>query len=135
MQVFGDGIDRSFANLAAVEIDARHAGLRGEGNEHGFVRSQFTTAQAVLLFRQHNNRPAFRRFISERRELRGIGHLSRRNPRRGDELRCLAVAESDRSRLIEQERVDVAGRFHGAPGHRKHVVLYHAIHTSNADRG
>src|SRR5208282_2996726 len=50
---------------------------RGERDENGFVGSQFTTAQAVLLFRQHNDRPAFGRLVGERSELSSIGHLSR----------------------------------------------------------
>jgi hypothetical protein len=120
--------------MAAVQVHARHAGLRGEGDEHGFVRSEFASAQAVLLFRQHNNRSAFGRLVGERRELRGIGHLRRGDPRRGDELGGLAVAERDRSRLIEQQRVHVPGRFHGAPGHRQHIVLHQAVHARNADR-
>ena len=126
----------SFANLAAVEIHARHPRLRGKGNEHRFVRRpDLASAQVVLFFRQHNNRPAFGRFVGERRELRGIGHLGRGNPRSGDELRCLAVAERDRSRLIEQQRVHVSGRFHGASRHCQHVVLHQAIHAGDADRG
>jgi hypothetical protein len=72
MQVFGDGVDRSFANLAAVQVHARHARLRGEGDEHRFVRGQFTAAQAVPRFRQHNDGTAFGRFVGERRKLSGI---------------------------------------------------------------
>src|SRR5208282_4270198 len=108
---------------------------RGERDENGFVGSQFTTAQAVLLFRQHNDRPAFGRLVGERSELSSIGHLSRGDARRRNKLRGLAVAERDRSRLIEEERVHVPSRFHGAPGHRQHVVLHHAVHAGNADRG
>src|SRR5208282_6501914 len=108
---------------------------RGERDENGFVGSQFTTAQAVLLFRQHNDRPAFGRLVGERSELSSIGHLSRGDARRRNKLRGLAVAERDRSRLIEQQRVHVPSRFHGAPGHGQHVVLHQAVHAGNSDRG
>jgi hypothetical protein len=41
-----------------------------------------------------------------------------------DELVGLAVAERDRAGLVEQQRVDVAGRLDRAARHREHVVLH-----------
>ena len=58
-----------------------------------------------------------------------FGHAGRRQ-----ELGRLPVAERDRAGLVEQQRVDVAGRFDGAAGHRQHVVLHQPIHAGDADR-
>ena len=59
---------------------------------------------------------------------------SRVDARHRDELRRLAVAERDRAGLVEQQRVDVAGGLHGAPGHGQHVVPHEAVHAGDADR-
>ena len=55
-------------------------------------------------------------------------------PSRAAGTRRLPVAEGDRAGLVEQQRVDVAGRFDRAPGHRQHVVLDQAVHAGDADR-
>ena len=55
-------------------------------------------------------------------------------PGNGDELGRLAVAERDGAGLVEQQRVDVAGRFDRAARHREHVVLNQAVHAGDADR-
>ena len=51
----------------------------------------------------------------------------------GQELRRLAVAEGDRARLVEQERLDVAGRLDGAAAHGEHVALHEPVHAGDAD--
>ena len=55
-------------------------------------------------------------------------------PGAGTELGRLPVAQRDRAGLVEQQRVDVAGRFDRAARHRQHVVLDQAIHAGDADR-
>ena len=54
--------------------------------------------------------------------------------RQRNELGRLPVAERDRARLVEQQRVDVAGGFDRAAGHRQHVVLHQPVHAGDADR-
>ena len=49
------------------------------------------------------------------------------------ELHRLAVAERDRAGLVEQQRVDVAGRFDRAAAHRDHILLDHPVHARDAD--
>ena len=44
-----------------------------------------------------------------------------------------AVAQRDGAGLIQQQRVDVARRFHRFAAHGQHVVLHHAIHAGDAD--
>ena len=63
---------------AAREIHAGHARLRGERHERRLLRRQFTSAQAVLLLGQDDDRSAFRRLVRQRRELRGVGERSLR---------------------------------------------------------
>ena len=35
--------------------------------------------------------------------------------------------------LIQQQRIDIAGRFHGAARHRQHVTLDDAVHAGDTD--
>ena len=57
-----------------------------------------------------------------------LGH-----PGHGQELGRLPVAERDGAGLVEQQRVDVAGRLDGAPAHGEHVALHQAVHAGDAD--
>ena len=133
--VRGDGFRRAFANLFAVEIHARHAGLRGERNKHRIVRSQFAPAQPIFLLHQHDDGAAFRCFVGERRELRGVGEFGFGDSGAGMKSGGLAIAERDRSGLVEQQDVHVAGSFDRAPRHGDDVALNHAIHAGDADGG
>ena len=54
-------------------------------------------------------------------------------PGERQELRRLAVAQRDRAGLVEQQRVDVAGRFDGAAGHGQHVEAHQPVHAGDAD--
>ena len=70
-------------------------------------------ADAVLLLGQHDNRAALRRFVGKRGELRGVRKLLLGDATDRLELSRLAVAERDRAGLVEQQGIDVAGRFDG----------------------
>ena len=54
-------------------------------------------------------------------------------PGAGKKVGRLSIAERDRAGLVEQQHVDVAGRFHGAAGGRNHVRLHHAAHAGHTD--
>ena len=56
-----------------------------------------------------------------------------RHARGWDERSGLAIAERDRAGLVEQEHVDIASRFDGAPAHREHVLLHKAVDARNTD--
>ncbi len=96
--------------------------------------AKLAAADVVLLLGQHDDRSAFRRFVGERRQLRGVGQGRLRHAWQRDELTGLTVAERDRAGLVEQQRVHVAGSFDGAARHRQHVVLDQPIHAGDADR-
>ena len=51
-----------------------------------------------------------------------------------NELHRLTIAERDRACLVEQERVDVAGRLDGFAAHSEHIMLHHPVHAGDADR-
>jgi len=68
-------------------------------------------------------------------QLRCIGQLCVGDAWRGDKFRRLAVAERDRSRLVEEQRVYVARRFYGGAGHSHHVSLNDAVDSRDADGG
>ena len=53
----------------------------------------------------------------------------------GDELARLPVAERDGAGLVEQQRVDVAGRLDRTARHGEHVALHQPVHAGDADRG
>ena len=133
--VFRDGVGRAFANLRAVEIDAGHAGLGGEGNERRHSDAEFAAAESVFLFDEHDDRSTFGSFVGERGELRGIGEFGFGDARAGMKHRGLAIAERDGSGLVEQQNIHVAGGFNRAAGHGDNVALNHAIHAGDADRG
>ena len=116
----------------AVEVDAAHARLRGERDEGRVLAGRGGAADAELLG-EHDDRAALGRLVGERRELRGVGELALGDARHREELRGLAVAERDGAGLVEQQRVDVAGRLDGAARHREHVVLHQAVHAGDAD--
>ena len=128
-----DGVHRALADARAGQVHAAHAGLRGEGNKLGVNAAQVAAAQVVLLLGQHHDRAAFGSFVGERRELRGVGQPLLAHVGRGHELRCLAIAQGDGAGLVEQQRVHVAGGFHGAPAHGQHVVLHQPVHAGDAD--
>ena len=128
-----DGVTGTLAQHPGVEIDAAHPGLRGERNERRVQRAHVVLADPVLLG-QHDDGAALRGLVGERGELRHLRQLGLRHPRHGDELRGQAVADRDRPGLVEQEHVDVAGRFDRASGERQHVAAHEAIHAGDADR-
>ena len=128
-----DRIHRALADARAGQIHAAHAGLRGEGHKLGVNAGQIAPAQVVLLLGQHHDGAALGSFVGERRKLRGIGQPLLAHVRRGHELRRLAVAQGDGAGLVEQQRIHVAGGFHGASAHGQHVVLHQAVHAGDAD--
>ena len=95
--------------------------------------AQVAAAQVVLLLGEHDDGAAFRSFVGERCELRGVGQPLLAHVGRGEEFRGLAIAEGDGAGLVEQQRVDVAGGLNCAAAHGQHVVLHEAIHARNAD--
>jgi hypothetical protein len=129
-----DRVRSAFAKLAVRQIDAAHARLRGEGDEARTEVVHAALADAELLLGQDDDAASFGRFVGERGELRGVGHVALRDAGRRPEIRRLPVAERDRAGLVEQEHVDVARSFDGAPRSRDDVRLDHAIHSRDADR-
>ena len=62
-----------------------------------------------------------------------LGHLLLGVARCRDELRRHAVAEGDRSRLVQEQGLYIPGRFDGAPAHGQHVPLHEAVHAGDPD--
>ena len=124
---------RALADFRPVQIHARHPGLRREGNELRVVLRQFASAQPVLLLRQNDDRAALRRLVGNRSQLRGVGQIRFGHARGRVKIGRLAIAQRDRSGLVEQQNVHVARGFDGAAGHGDHVALNHAVHAGDAD--
>jgi hypothetical protein len=132
------GLDRvggALADLAAVQVDAAHAGLRRERDEGRAHLLHLALADTVLLLGQDHDAATLGRLVRQRRELRGVGERRLRHAVGRHERGGLTVTERDRARLVEQQHVDVAGCLDGPPGHGDHVLLDHAIHAGDADRG
>ena len=124
---------RALADLAAFDVDAAHPRLRGERHEVRTVH--LPLAQPVLVLGEHDDRAALR---ASRRPATTAG---RRRPARRSgtpvdrhEVGRLPVAERDRAGLVQQQRVDVAGRLDRASAHRQHVALHEPVHAGDADR-
>ena len=102
------------------KIHAAHARLGGERDKLRVRLGDFAGAQVELLLGQHHDAAAFRGFVGERGELRGVGQAFGLDVRRGQERRGHAVAERDGAGLVEQQHVHVAGgldrRARSSPG-------------------
>ena len=72
-EVVGDGVDGAFADAAAVDFDAGHAGEGGEGDELGVEVRELAAAEVVLLLGEDDDGAAFGSFVGEGGELRGVG--------------------------------------------------------------
>ena len=76
-------------------------------------------AQSVFFLGEHDDRSAFRRLVGEARKLRRIRQRLGAGAVDRNEFGRHAIAKRDRSGLIQQQRVDVARGFDGAPAHRQ----------------
>ena len=82
---------------------------------------------------QFHDALAFGRFVGGRRLGRQASNLRRREAIEGRELGRPAIAHGDRSRLVQEQRIDVARHFHrfSALGHD--VGSQGAVHARDAD--
>ena len=94
---------------------------------------EFTAANAVFFLGQNDDGAALGRFVGERSQLRGVGQFLFGHAAQRLEFRRLAVAQRDGAGLVEQQRIDVAGRLDGAAGHRQYVEAHQPVHAGNAD--
>ena len=127
-----DRVGRAFADDAAGDVDARHAGLRGEGHE--LRVAELVLAQTEAILGEHDDRAALGGLVGQARELRRLGQRRLVDAGHGEELGRLAVAERDRAGLVEQQRRAVAGGLDRAAAHREHVALHQPVHAGDADR-
>ncbi len=95
---------------------------------------QFPSAEVVLLFREHDDRSTFGCLVRQRGHLRRVGQRRLADAWQRNELCGLTVAERDRPRLVEQQRMDVARGFDRSTRHRQHVVLHQTVHAGDTDR-
>ena len=96
---------------------------------------ELAAADAVFFLGQHDDRAAFRRLVGERGELRRVRQFLLGDAAHRLELGRLAIAERDGAGLVEQQRVDVAGRLDGAARHGEHVEAHQPVHAGDADGG
>ena len=134
IEIFEDGIDGALADPRIADLHAAHPALCREGNELGVELGDIAAPDAVFLLGEHHDGAAFRRLVGERGELGGIGKLPLADALHRLECGRLTVAERDGAGLVEQQRVDVAGRLDGAARHGEHVEADQPIHAGNADR-
>ena len=132
--VFHDRVAGTFADHPSVEVDATHPRLRSEGDELRAERLHVAAADAVPFLGQHDDRPTFRGFVGEARQLGGIGEIPFTHARRRQEVGCLPVAERDCAGLVEQEHVHVAGGLHRAAAGCQDIGADHAVDACDADR-
>ena len=97
-----DRVRGALPDLVAVEVDAAHAGGRGEGDEGGLDLGQLALAKAVALLGEDDDRAPLGRLVGERGELGDLGELAFVHAVDRDELGCLAVPEGDRAGLVQQ---------------------------------
>ena len=95
----------------------------------------FAAAQAVFLLGQHDDRASFRRFVGKAGELSGIRQFAFAHSVDRYEFDRLPIAQSDGSGLVQKQRVHIAGSLHRLSAHGQNVMLHHAIHAGDANRG
>ena len=66
--------------------------------------------------------------------MRGCSQVIRLDAGRGMKRHRHAIAERDRPGFVEEQDIDIAGCFDGAPAHRQHIALKNAIHSGDANR-
>src|ERR1700760_985380 len=122
-------------DLTAVgQVDPAHPGL-GRGR-HELGPGQLTLvalAQLEVPLGQDHDRPALRRLVGQAGQLGRVGQLLGPDPRHGDELAGLPVADGDGAGLVQQQGVDVAGRLDRTARHGQHVALAQPVHAGDAD--
>ena len=126
-------VHRALADAAAIDVDAGDARLRRERDERCAACRLHRAPAGRTPFGQRYDRAALRRLVGERGEQRGLGHVAIRNPGSGNERGRQAVAVGDRAGLVEQQRIDVAGRLDGAARGGDHVEADQPIHAGDAD--
>ncbi len=134
LQETSNGVRSALPNHATIEIHAGHSRHRAERHKLCLHLAQFASAKTIHLLGQHNDASSFRSLVWKRRKLRRIGKLILADARSRKELRSLTIAKRNRSRLIEEQRIHVAGRFDSTTRHRQHIVLHQTIHSCNPDR-
>jgi len=105
-----------------------------KGMKRALSGAHVAAADAVFLLGQHHDRAALRRLVRQRGQLCRVGEIALAHARQRQELRRLAVAEGDGAGLVEQQRVDIAGRLDGAARHGEHVEAHEPVHAGDADR-
>ena len=93
---------------AAIDIRTRQAGMSAEGNEPHHLFPQRIDLPSECLADQIDNGLSFRRLVGEGGEKRGFHQFAFRHARRLHEGIRHPVAEVDRARLVEQQRIDIA---------------------------
>ena len=69
-----DRVGRALADLAAVDVEARHAG-RGRERDEDVARSQVALADVEALLGQHDDGAALGGLVGQRGQLGGVGQL------------------------------------------------------------
>lgn len=132
----GDAEDRfrcALADAASVgHIDARTFGLGGE--LHHLHADQLQGIDLHAHFgAQLDDGFAFGRLVRDRRKHAQAGELFDTVPLCRVECRRFAVADGDRARLVQQQRVDVAGGLDGFARLGDDVGPQGAVHARDAD--
>src|SRR4030095_8513365 len=86
LDVHLDRVGGALPDLAAVQVDAAHARLRGEGDERRAELLDVAFPYPVLFLRENDDAPALGRLVGEGGELCGIGQVALAGRRRGQEL-------------------------------------------------
>ncbi len=95
---------------------------------------QLAPAQSVAFLCQDNDTATLGGFVGERGQLSGIGESFDIDAHGGNQFHRLTIAERNRAGLVQEQHIDVAGRFDRAARGRNHVGLNHPIHAGDADR-
>src|SRR5215470_9348589 len=133
IDITGDGFAGAFANLAAINVNSRHARLRRKWNEGSVMHRKVAAAQIVAFLGKHDDGTPFWRLVGERRKLRGIGEIGLFDSGSWEEMSGGTVTERNRAGFVEEKNVYITRGFDGASGHGENIAAKKPVHARNAD--
>ena len=129
-----DRLGRALTDSGSVgHVYARATGLGRKAdhtNAHHFHRVGFHACRGSEL----HDGLALRSLVGNRREYAQTGKRLRVDSLHGIEFRGLTVADRDGSGLVEQQRIEVSGRFDGLARLGNDIGAQRAVHAGDTDR-
>ena len=125
---------RSIPLMRVWAVNSMNRDPEGTSASTAVVRN-FTAGVDGQVAVQVDDALSFRRLVGHRGDRRQLAQLGGRVIAQRQKLRRAAVAHRDRARLVQKQRVDVAGHFDRLAALGEHVGPQGPVHAGDADCG